>query len=184
MNHLVKAVSIGVTFFFLSCSPYVITTPLEHPLRHDATCAIGDITDALPQDMSLESRPSLEEINRLKDEIDYALADREIFAMLGLGENTDYAVEGRIIEFKRGSGTVRFFIGFGLGNARLVVSLKLVDRSENKTIFSGNFRAEVSDWATKGDVIYKSVAANFAKALKKELDKIKKNELTEGARQS
>ncbi|HBZ01027.1 MAG TPA: hypothetical protein DEO84_06875 [candidate division Zixibacteria bacterium] len=172
-----KLLIAGAILAVLACTPYVITTPLKVPFNSIDYCTIGLITDELPTDMDLEKKPTLEEIDKLKDEIDHQLSEQEIFQMIGRDEKADYEVNGSVLNFSRGSGVARFFIGFGVGSAKLTVALRLVDKSDstaNKVVFAGNFSAQVSDWATKGDQMYKTTAINFAKALKKELKRLDK----------
>jgi hypothetical protein len=176
MNRFRTLVVLVVTFcFLLSCTNYVITTPLTTPLKSTDTCAIGIITDELPSDMDIEAKPTLEEIKMFKDELDYSLNDRGVLQMIDPSSGPAYEVTGGVLEFKRGSGVARFFIGFGVGNAKLTVALRLVDRANSdKVIFAGNFSAQVSDWTTKGDEMYKTAAKNFAKAIQKQLKKLAK----------
>jgi hypothetical protein len=170
---------IAITFcmiaLFISCTPYVITTPLSVPFESSQRCAIGEIADALPADMDIEKKPTIEEINMFKDELDYVLNEKDVFEMVDYSGDPIYEVSGDLLSFKRGSGVARFFIGFGIGSAKMTIALKLIDLADSsKVIFAGNFSAEVSDWATKGDQMYKTTANNFAKALKKELKRINK----------
>ncbi len=161
--------------FIISCTPYVITKPLQAPIEASKFCSIGSIVDELPANMDIEKKPTLEEIEMLKTELDYQLSTQDIFTMISKDDKVDYEINGSVIEFKRGSGVARFFIGFGVGNAKLTVALRLIDRADsNNTIFAGNFSAEVSDWATKGNQIFKNTAKNFAKALKKEIKRMAK----------
>jgi hypothetical protein len=165
-------VILPIFFIMLSCTPYVVTTKLEKPLDSPASCSIGIITDELPEGMDMENRPTIEEIDNLKDKIMERLEEREVFSVIGSG--ADYEVRGSILEFKRGSGTVRFLIGFGLGNAKMVTSLELVDQRTGNVVFGGNFDATVSSWAESGDKIYHTISDNFAKALKKQNEKLLK----------
>jgi hypothetical protein len=159
----------------ISCTPYKITTPLDAPLKPSPTCAIGEITDDLPLDMDLEAKPTLEEIAILKDELDKQLENNKTFEMLGFSAHTMYEVSGSLIDFKRGSGVARFFIGFGVGNAKITAALRLVDKADNnKVVFAGNFSATIANWSVKGSEMYKIIAKNFAKAIKKEIKRIDK----------
>jgi hypothetical protein len=174
MKCLKLAVLVGLFCLIYSCTPYVITSPLKTPFTADETCAIGEIKDELPLDMDLEKKPTLEEVSMLRAEIDRQLYSEGIITMIENIGDASYMVEGGILEFKRGSGVTRFFIGFGIGDAKLTVALRLLNRTDNTVAFAANFKAQVSDWATKSDQIYKTVAANFAKALKKELKRLDK----------
>ena len=70
---------ISIPLILLSCTPYVITTKLEKPLDSPAYCSIGIITDQLPEDMEMEDRPTIEDIDRLKDMLMERLEEREVF---------------------------------------------------------------------------------------------------------
>jgi hypothetical protein len=178
MNRLKLFVLMGIGFL-ISCTPYVITKPLETSIESSKSCTVGNIVDELPVDMDIEKKPTLEEIEILKTELDFQLSRQEILTIIGNDDKVDYEITGSVIEFKRGSGVARFFIGFGIGNAKLTVALRLLDRADSSnTIFAGNFSAEVSDWTTKGDEIFKTTAKNFAKALKKEIKRIAKERKT------
>jgi hypothetical protein len=78
-----------------------------------------------------------------------------------------YEVRGRILEYERGSGFLRFMIGFGAGSAKVVTELSLIDRHDGRIVFSGNFEGLVTNWKESGAEIYKSVATDFRKAIKK-----------------
>lgn len=161
-----------VLIIILSCTPYVITTELEKPLDSPANCSIGIIADELPEGMDMENRPTLEEVDRLKDMLMERLREREVFSMIESGG--DYEVRGSILEFNRGSGAVRFLIGFGAGNAKMVTSLELIDQRTEEVIFGGNFDAVVASGLESGDKIYRTIADNFAKALNKQNQKLLK----------
>ena len=156
----------------LSCTPYVITTKLEKPLDSSAYCSVAPIGDQLPEGMEMEDRPTIEEIERLENMLIERIEEREVFSVIGSG--AEYEIRGSILEFKRGSGAVRFLIGFGAGNAKMVASLELVDQRTEEVVFGGNFDAVVASWAEKGDKIFYTIADNFAKALKKQNKKLLK----------
>lgn len=167
---ILLAVFVPVLFIILSCTPYVVTTKLEKPLDTPSNCSIGVIIDELPDGMDIENRPTLEEVDRLKDVLRGCLVEREVFSMIDSGG--EYEVRGSILEFRRGSGAVRFLIGFGAGNAKMVTSLELVDLRTEKVVFGGNFDAVVASGFESGDKIYRTIADNFAKALKKQNQKL------------
>ena len=160
----------------VSCANYVITRPLERDIEPPPTITIGAIDDGLPVNMPADKKPTLEEIANLKTYIFNEMNSNAVFDFLDDYDSTArYEVSGRITEFKRGSGALRFFIGFGLGNARLLMTLEIYDREIGQPIFAGSFKAEVSDWATNGDRIYRNIARDFAKAFRKQHEKLLKN---------
>ena len=81
------------------------------------------------------------------------------------GGECAYEVRGSILEYKRGSGFLRFMIGFGAGSAKVVTELSLVDLGDGGTVFSGNFEGTVGSWGESGEAMYKRVAKDFRKAL-------------------
>ncbi len=163
----------GVT----SCTPYKITLPLEKPINPPATCTLGEISDGLPMKMEESARPTLEEVNKLRAHLYNELNSVELFEMLADGDTSArYEVGGTIEHFKRGSGIARFLIGFGLGNAQLIVKLEMYDRLEKQYIFGGDFKAEVADWLTKGDEVFKRAGRDFARTFAKQQKKLIKAE--------
>lgn len=148
---------------------YVITQPLATALTAPSTIAIGAIADELPVDMEASKKPTQEDIvklqNFLRDEID----KKKLGQLVAATANPQYEVQGSFLEFKRGSGAVRFFIGFGLGNAKAVIVLRLVDKNMGGTVFAGNFTGAVSSGMEGGEQALRRIASDFAKALQKEL---------------
>lgn len=175
MKHIYSIITLALILiicFITACTPYIITTPLENPLVPPKTCTIGSITDELPMDMDEDKKPTLEEINNFKNLLYNELNSKEIFKMLHHGDNdAHYELTGGVLEFKKGSGWLRFLFGLGIGNARLVVSLELTDKKNNDIVFGGNFTGEVDDWMTSGNQIFRMVARNFAKALENQIKK-------------
>ena len=100
---------------------------------------------------------------------------QEIFGRISSGaESGDFEVTGSILDYKKGSGFLRFMFGMGIGAAKVTVSLRLKDMQQNKVIFDGNFIGAVSSGYESGDKMFENVAKSFAKAFKKQLDKIEK----------
>lgn len=171
------AVLIIILLMSGGCTPYVVLTPMEHPVETPAYMTVGAITDQLPQDIAEEDKPTFEEVQKFKDHLYNELNDKEFVEMLDhYSTDARYEVTGEILEYKRGSGAVRFLTGFGLGNARILIKMNLIDRTSEETVFAGSFRAEVGSWAVKGDEMYKTVAKNFAKAVEKQQKKALKND--------
>jgi hypothetical protein len=163
----------GVLVLF-GCATYKITHQLEKPINREGNCSIGDIKDQLPIDFEEEDKPTLEEVDKLKDYLRIELEKKGIFrAVEMLNTEAEYEVTGGILDYKKGSGIVRFFGMFGAGNAKLTVNLRLEDRNTEEVLFAGNFFQEVSDWAESGAKTYERVGKDFAKALEKEIKKLK-----------
>jgi len=148
---------------------YVITTELSESINTENSCLIGEIGDKLPLDFDPEKKPTIEHIDKLKNYLVKELEKKDIFSAVGLSDpSPNYVVEGNILDFKEGSGALRFFIGFGAGNAKLTVELSLINKKTNEIIFGGNFKQTVSSGGESGDAAFKRVAQDFAKALEKQ----------------
>ncbi|MBU8934374.1 MAG: DUF4410 domain-containing protein [candidate division Zixibacteria bacterium] len=169
-------VLLGLLLVFMGCTkPYKITHDLEAPIRPPSACTIGEITDGLPFDTKDEDKPTIEHIDMFRGYLEEELSKKEIFGTVGdLSADAQYRVEGTILEFKKGSGFVRFMIGFGLGSAILTVELRLIETESGITLFAGNFKRKISDWGESGDKTFENVAKDFAKELKKQLKKLNK----------
>jgi hypothetical protein len=153
--------------------PYKITQPLEEPLIHGSAVSIGPVHDALPPDMDEEDKPTEEHINKLRRYLFEELERKQLFdGVFPDSADTKYEVVGRMLTFKKGSGAVRFFIGFGLGDAEVTVGLELVEKETSEVKFAGNFKQVVSHWATSGDQVFRNVAKDFAKALEKNMKEL------------
>ncbi|MBK7140612.1 MAG: DUF4410 domain-containing protein [bacterium] len=156
--------------------PYVITTDLERPLAQTSAVSMGEIKDEFPADFELAKKPTAEHIERFKTTIMTELSKAEIFSTVPSADSAFYEVQGSILDFKKGSGAVRFFIGFGLGNAKVTTALRLVDKRNNAVVYAGNFTGTVSSWAEGGDKVFDVTAKNFAKALKKRMKQLMKSQ--------
>jgi hypothetical protein len=154
---------------------YVITNPLGAPLPAPMKCAVGDIADGLPADMEQGKKPTAEDVQKLRRHLEEEIANRRL-AEIFPSDNpaAAYEITGSVLEYKRGSGALRFIVGFGAGNAKATVGLKLIDRQTGATIYGGNFSGTVSSGLEGGDQAFRRIAKDFAKALKKEADRARK----------
>ncbi|MEE8575626.1 MAG: DUF4410 domain-containing protein [candidate division Zixibacteria bacterium] len=157
---------------------YVITQGLEEPINSQPTCYVDEIVDYLPVDTKVEDRPTTEDIDKLRGYIVERMQDEGVVSMLSeFSDELDsarYRVSGKIMAFKKGSGFLRYLIGFGAGSAKLTVALDLVDQKTDKIIYSGSFSEKISSGYESGAESFKRVAKNFAKALRKENEKLAK----------
>jgi hypothetical protein len=160
----------------VGCAKYKITHELESPIPIMNTCKIGSIVDELPAETPEHERPSWEDISTLENYLMEEFDKREIMKLLGSSAETDFEIQGSILEYKKGSGVLRFFIGFGAGNAKVLLNLKLVNMSDGATVFGGNFSGTVSSWEESGDKIFKQVSKDFTKQLEKRLKKLRKEQ--------
>jgi len=80
--------------------------------------------------------------------------------------------DGTVLEYTKGSGVVRYLIGFGAGKAAVTMELKLVSVSTGQVLFSGNFRQQVGSWTESGDECWERIAKEFAKELEKQNNKL------------
>ena len=159
---------------FAGCAQYKITTPLEMPLSAEDNWRMGEIRDELPPDMEAEDKPEQHHFEMLADKIAQQIEKKKIFGVPASSLSGKLEVGGSIIEFKRGSGFLRFLVGFGAGNAVLTTELHVQETATGKVLFSGNFKGVVSSWGESGDKCFDAVAKNFAKALEKEQKKLLK----------
>jgi len=161
----------------VGCSKsYVVTRPLDEPLRTPIVIGVGDITDDLPSDMPEEKKPTAEDLGKLRRYLDEEIAKRDRWRLASEPDDSlNYEVQASLLEYKRGSGALRFLIGFGAGNARATMTLKLIDRTTGKVAFSGNFYGTVSSWAEGGDQMFRRIAHDFAKVLDKQLESLSRS---------
>jgi hypothetical protein len=171
---IVLAVLLCWLLIFFNCANYKITHKLEQPINQPSNCSIGEIRDQLPADFDEDDKPSLEHIDKFKDYLRIALIEKGIFRdVLLMNPEFEYQVTGGILDFKKGSGFVRFLGLFGAGNAKVTATLRLEDRNTDEILFAGNFKQEVSSYMESGDKIFERVAKDFAKELSKQIKKLK-----------
>jgi curli biogenesis system outer membrane secretion channel CsgG len=144
---------------------YVVTQPLEAAAVQPFSLRIGPITESLPADATPEQRPRPEELDTLVRHLQTELAKK---GLLATGESM-FQVEGTLVAFTRGSGAVRFLVGFGAGSAKATLRLHVVDTVSGTVVFAGNFSGSVSNWAEAGDQMFRRIARDFAKELTRAL---------------
>lgn len=177
MSYAALALILSLLVIAGCTKPYRITHDLERPLEGVTVIGVGEIRDDLPWTMEEEDKPSLEKIDKLRYELEDALMDSEQFHVLDLGDpSVKYEVVGSVLEYKEGSGVARFFIGFGVGDAKLTVELSLWDLTTRQTVFSAVFKRVIRDWAVAGDEMWGRVAREFVKALEKESEKLRRQQ--------
>ena len=167
----------GIVFLLSGCSPsYVITQNLEESFPTSSICSVGYILDELPGDFPEDKKPTQEDIEKFKGFIKEALVKEELFDMIDENKAlNDYEVDGRLLDYKKGSGFLRFMFGAWAGGAKVTISMKLVDKHYGTEVFAGNFTGQVTSGYEAGIEMFKRVAKDFARALKKELVKLEKN---------
>jgi PBP1b-binding outer membrane lipoprotein LpoB len=150
--------------------PFVVTTPLSTALTAPTTIRVADIEDELPVDMEAAKKPKTDDIDKFRTYIGEALAKKDVGEIVP-GDEAEalYEVQGTFLEYKRGSGAARFFIGFGAGNAHATIGLRLIDTQTGDTVFAGNFTSVVTSWAESGDQIFQRIADDFADEIAKQL---------------
>ncbi|MFO7654140.1 MAG: DUF4410 domain-containing protein [Candidatus Krumholzibacteriia bacterium] len=151
------------------CTPsYVITQGLDESFSSPSTFRMGTFEDNLPSDTALDDRPTAEDIALFRTYLQTEVAkDYDLGLQMEEGDDCVYELRGSILDYKRGSGFLRFFVGFGAGSAKVVTELTLVDLRDGHTVFAGNFEGQVQRWSESGDQMFKRVAKDFRKALKK-----------------
>lgn len=116
----------------------------------------------------------MENIVEFKDALRMELFKTGIFDYVELGtEKADYEVSGAVMDYQNGSWAGRFFIGFGVGNAKFSTNLKLINKFTGEALFAGNFTRTVSG-IESGSETYKRIAKDFARAFEKQYKKLKK----------
>jgi hypothetical protein len=166
-------IALAACLALAGCTPrFVITQELEGPLQSPGQVRIGSVTDLLPADIAEQDRPSLEDIEKFKKYLCKEIENRDHMDLLvAEGENADYEIRGRLLEYKKGSGFLRFVVGLGAGSARVLVELKLVNTVDDATLFCGNFEGQVNDGLDSGDRMFKLVAKDFTLELEKQIGK-------------
>lgn len=148
------------------CATYRVTQELERSV-YRGSCKVAPIADALPAEMDEEDRPKNSEIGQLLTTLESELRKTGIFSSVEpFNDSSLYVVKATILTFKRGSGAVRALIGFGLGDAKITVDIKLIERHTESVLFAGNFSQTISDWTEEGHKMYGKIARDFANALK------------------
>lgn len=153
-----------------ACSrSYVITTDLSAALEPSATYSVGTIVSALPANTEGDRGPTHEAITKLKSCLIEEIGNRDDLPLREMrGGRPAFVVRGRLLEYEPGSGTLRFLVGWGAGQAKLVVQLRLVSRSNGRVRFAGKFVAYTSGPLDSGDEVFRQVARNFSKQLEQQ----------------
>lgn len=163
MRRMRVALAIGLTA--AGCTPgHLVTHALEEPLDPPVAISVGPFLDRLPLDTLAEDRPDARTIGALKSAIGVAIEAREDLTLVGPGDDPgDYELRGAILEYREGNVVARFFLG--LGAARTVAELHLVDRTDGSVAFSGNFVGEVTGWREPTRAMFSHIATEFCRAL-------------------
>jgi len=176
-TRITTTILLAVLLLFAGCTGhYVVTKELRESLRSESRCKIGEIAVALPEDTEPDALPPQADLVKFERWLGEEIDNKGTFVTLTGGEEPIYEVQGKIIDYNRGTGVARIFIGLGVGNARVVTELKLVDRRTGTVLFSGNFRRDVGNALESGDKVYRDIAKDFAKALDKQLKNVGKSE--------
>lgn len=144
---------------------FIITTDLAESLQSPARFLVGSITDELPSTVEAKNKPSVEDIGKFKRYLTEELDELAPAIQVVQAGDAAYEVTGAILQYKKGSGFVRFMIGMGAGAAKVLTQLKVVEVATGDVVFAGNFEGAVSSWTEGGDTMFRKVARNFAKEL-------------------
>lgn len=150
--------------------PYSIDQPLEERLTKPSTVKVGSFVDQLPIGTPEDKKPTIDDITRFREVIENRLEETKLFHVADT--NQTYEVRGAILEYKRGSGFLRFLFGAMAGSAKIYTHLELVDTRTNRAVFGGTFSGAVVSWQESGAAMYDRVAKDFAKQLKKQSEEI------------
>jgi len=170
VNHCGRTCNVALLMlivFLAGCATYKVTSPLERPIGTSGNWYIGEIRDALPADTEPEDRPDEFAITKLKGHLKTELEKKHLYQTGGQTPADDLEIRGNILEYKKGSGFLRFLFGAFAGGAVLTTELQLCQRQGGEVLFAGNFSQRVSSWAESGDEMFKRIAKDFAKALEK-----------------
>jgi hypothetical protein len=153
---------------------FVITHELDQPLVAAPICTIADIRDEFPAEFPAGKKPSIEDIGKFKGYLAEALIKDKFFIDAGpLGsKESHYELSGAILDYKKGSGTLRFLFGAFAGAAKVTVTLELKEVKSNAVVYSGNFTGSVTDWGTSGIKMFEQISKDFTKDLKKKNKKL------------
>lgn len=169
-------ITTGLILGLVGCARnYVITHELDEVLVDKPTFYIGEFRDELPADYAADKKPTKEDIKKFKNALEAALYKKDFSGSVST-ENQDgkqYEITGAILDYKKGSGFLRFLFGYWAGGAKVTTALELRNLQTKDIIFSGNFSGFVTDWMESGDQMYKNVSKDFVKALKKAIEKQK-----------
>ena len=141
---------------------FAITTNLVEPLQSPARFLVGAITDELPSTVEAKDKPSAEDIGKFRRYLIEELNDFAPSIQVVQAGDAAYEVTGGIMQYKKGSGFLRFMIGMGAGAAKVLTQLKVVEVATGDVVFAGNFEGTVSSWTEGGDMMFRKVARNFA----------------------
>lgn len=164
------------------CTNYVITHGLEQPLVPSQSVFIGEMRDGLPADTDPGDKPTLEAIDNLRTCLANEITRRDLFGGAELYDSSvaKYELIGAILNYKKGSGFLRFLFGM-VGNAEVTVQLELRDIGNDAVLFSGNFKGIVNDWAESGDKMFQKVSKDFVKAVEKQNKAVLKTNAAQNA---
>ena len=181
IQHRLMLTTIILLITVCACTkPYIITTPLENNLDETPTFFISDMEDHLPSDMKAEDKPTIEELSALRGYLEAELQEQGLIPRMSNGSgNVQYQLNGAVLSFKAGSGFLRFLFGAWAGSAKLTVSLELIETTNENIIFAGNFTRIVTSWVETRDEMYKNIAKDFSKALKKQREDISGTKIME-----
>ena len=89
-----------------------------------ATTATSSSLDELPDDFPEDKKPSQEDIDKFKGFLKEALIKEELFDMIDESKPlNDYEITGRLLDYKKGNGFLRFMFGAWAGENAVVKAL-------------------------------------------------------------
>lgn len=169
-TNTVWILGVAIVLCMVGCSKGRDATVIDHlrnPLQTSGTIRVGAITDNLPPDVDEGDKPSVEDIQKFKNCL---LAEMEKLGYQRAASTdgqTAYTIVGRLMEYKGGSWAARAFLGFGVGNAKLVSELQLLDGASGEVLFGGLFEGKVENLRSSDDM-FVLMAKSFTEALQKQ----------------
>lgn len=155
--------------------PYKITTELQRPVSRSTEIAVGEITDELPTEFDESKKPTAQDIESFRSHLqDEIRAMYEDLPGQMETEASTFQVRGSILDYKKGSGFLRFMFGAWAGGSKLTTNLKLIDVKSGDVVFAGNFAGAVTSGYESGSEMWKRVAKDFVGAIKDQSKKLLK----------
>ena len=147
----------------------VITQRFNVPSDAPLILNVAPIGLALPLDTREIAKPRPEELLKLEQFIRAELVRASLtMTPEARGRLVSYEVQGSVVAFKRGSGLVRFFGTFGLGTARTIAHLQIVELSTGQVVFAGNFAGVEAGWRF-GEEAFRQIAKMFVGSFVREM---------------
>ena len=139
-----------------------------------------DIKDELPSNVEADDHPTMENLVDFKTMLENELDKKDLIKITSFPDAAQYRIEGSIVDYKKGSGFLRFMFGALAGSAGATVNLRVIDQASGTDVYSGNYKAQVTSWMQKGSDSFKQVSKDFAKQFENQIKNYAKRTGTSG----